>query len=163
MTSPPSRLTIAELAARSGVATSALRYYETLGLLTAARSTGNQRRYARSTLRRVAVLKAARAMGVPLAEIGAALQALPEARDPTAADWERMSRRWHEELGRRIAVLEKLRDDLASCIGCGCLSLQRCKLFNPGDQAGAGGSGPRYLMGQAAPDAAAQPGKCRPR
>lgn len=159
MTLAPSLLTITELAARSGVTTSALRYYESLGLLSAVRSAGNQRRYARSALRRVAVVKAARAMGVPLAEIGVALQALPEAREPTAADWQRMSRRWHQQLGQRIAVLEKLRADLASCIGCGCLSLQRCRLFNPEDRAGAGGNGPRYLMGEATPAVVPPPGQ----
>lgn len=139
-------LTIAELAARSGLASSALRYYEAQGLLPAARTGGNQRRYPRSALRRVAVIRAARAMGVPLAEVAAALQALPAARTPTAADWARMSRRWRAELDRRIGVLVQLRDDLDGCIGCGCLSLRRCRLFNAGDRASAGGDGPRYLL-----------------
>jgi MerR family redox-sensitive transcriptional activator SoxR len=139
-------MTIAELAARSGVAPSALRYYEAQGLLPAQRSSGNQRRYTRSTLRRVAIVRAARAMGVPLADVAAALQALPAGREPTAADWARISRRWHEQLTRRIEVLTRLRDDLDSCIGCGCLSLKRCRLFNPGDRAAEGGAGPRFLL-----------------
>jgi MerR family redox-sensitive transcriptional activator SoxR len=150
-----SLLTISELAARSGVAPSALRYYESLGLLGAVRTSGNQRRYARSALRRVAVIRAARAMGVPLAQVVSAFAALPAGRQPTAADWARMSRRWHDELSHRIAALAKLRDDLGSCIGCGCLSLQRCRLFNPGDRAAALGDGPRYLL---APDSAGSPG-----
>jgi MerR family transcriptional regulator, redox-sensitive transcriptional activator SoxR len=139
-------LTIAELAARSGVAPSALRFYEAQGLLPALRSGGNQRRYARSALRRVAIVRAARAMGVPLADVAAALQALPEEREPTAADWARISRRWKAQLDRRIDVLTRLRDDLDSCIGCGCLSLKRCRLFNPDDRAGEQGAGPRYLL-----------------
>ena len=144
-------LTISELAARSGVPASTLRYYESLRLLSAARSAGNQRRYARGALRRVAVVRAARAMGVPLAEVLAAFAALPTGREPTAADWARMSRRWHEELSRRIAVLARLRDDLGSCIGCGCLSLQRCRLLNPDDRAADLGDGPRYLLWPSAP------------
>ena len=139
-------LTIAELAARSGVATSALRFYEAQGLLPAARTGGNQRRYPRSALRRVAVIRAARTMGVPLADVAAAFAALPAGRTPTAADWARLSRRWRDALDARIAVLTRLRDDLDGCIGCGCLSLQRCRLFNPGDRAALGGDGPRYLL-----------------
>lgn len=139
-------LTITELAARSGVATSALRFYEAQGLLPAMRSEGNQRRYPRSALRRVAIIRAARAMGVPLADVATALRALPTGREPTATDWARISRRWHAQLSRRIEVLTRLRDDLDGCIGCGCLSLQRCRLFNPGDRAGAEGDGPRYLL-----------------
>jgi MerR family redox-sensitive transcriptional activator SoxR len=139
-------LTIAELAARSGVSTSALRFYEAQGLLMAARTGGNQRRYPRSALRRVAVIRAARAMGVPLADVAAALAALPAGRTPTAADWARLSRRWRETLDARITVLTRLRDDLDGCIGCGCLSLQRCRLFNPDDRAAAEGDGPRYLL-----------------
>ncbi|MFN9573678.1 MAG: redox-sensitive transcriptional activator SoxR [Betaproteobacteria bacterium] len=139
-------LTIAELSARSGVAPSALRYYESLGLLGAVRTAGNQRRYARSALRRVAVIRAARSMGVPLTQIAAAFAALPDGREPTAADWDRMSRRWHADLSHRVAVLTRLRDDLGACIGCGCLSLQRCRLLNPGDRAASLGDGPRYLL-----------------
>ena len=139
-------LTIAELAARSGVATTALRFYESQGLVTAARTGGNQRRYPRSALRRVAVIRAARAMGVPLADVALALASLPSGRTPTAADWARMSRRWRKTLDTRIAVLTQLRDDLDGCIGCGCLSLQRCRLFNPDDRAADLGDGPRYLL-----------------
>lgn len=147
MTALPEHITITELAKRSGVAGSALRYYESLGLIDAARTGGNQRRYRRSALRRVAVIKVARSMGVPLRQIRAALKALPEGRDPTPTDWERLSGRWQDELSERITMLEKLRDQLSSCIGCGCLSLERCKLFNLGDRAAVGGSGPRYLVG----------------
>jgi MerR family redox-sensitive transcriptional activator SoxR len=142
-------ITITELAHRSGVAPSALRYYESLGLIAASRTSGNQRRYRRSVLRRVAVIRAARAMGVPLSAIMSALAGLPERRDPTPADWEKLSARWHAELDARIGVLEKLRDQLSSCIGCGCLSLERCKIFNPGDAVAAEGYGPRLLAGDA--------------
>lgn len=143
----PERITITELAERSGVAASALRYYEQLGLITAERTTGNQRRYRRSVLRRVAVIKVAQSMGVPLRQVHAALAALQDRRDPTPDDWERLSRAWRDELSERIVILEKLRDQLSSCIGCGCLSLDRCSLFNPGDRAQSGGPGPRYLLG----------------
>lgn len=150
MTILSDHITITELSARSGVAPSALRYYESLGLIAASRTSGNQRRYRRSVLRRVAVIKAARAMGVPLSSITSALAGLPDGRDPTPGDWERLSQRWHAELDQRIAVLEKLRDQLSSCIGCGCLSLERCKMFNPDDRVADEGAGPRLLMGDAA-------------
>lgn len=161
MTILSDHITITELATRSGVAPSALRYYEELGLIAATRTAGNQRRYRRSVLRRVAVIRAARAMGVPLAEITSALRTLPGSRDPTPADWERLSQRWHRELNSRIAVLEKLRDQLSSCIGCGCLSLERCQLFNPGDNANKRGDGPRYLFGDK-PETAAGDGRQTP-
>ena len=147
MTALSEHITITELRNRSGVAASALRYYESLGLITAARTGGNQRRYRRSVLRRVAVIKVARNMGVSLRQVRAAFRALPDTRDPTPADWEQLSSRWRDELSERIATLEKLRDQLSSCIGCGCLSLDRCGLFNQGDTAGAAGPGPRYLIG----------------
>ena len=143
----PEQITITELAERSGVAASALRYYESLGLITAERTSGNQRRYQRGALRRVAVNRVAGAMGVPLTQIREAFRGLPDRRDPTPADWERLSSRWQEELNTRITTLEKLRDQLSSCIGCGCLSLERCKLFNLDDRAAALGEGPRYLLG----------------
>ncbi|HEX5479925.1 MAG TPA: redox-sensitive transcriptional activator SoxR [Dehalococcoidia bacterium] len=143
----PDRLTISELSGRSGVAPSALRYYESVGLIAADRTSGNQRRYRRSTLRRVAVIRAAQTMGVPLATVAEAFAALPGQRDPTAADWERLSRRWRTALDERIHVLERLRDQLTSCIGCGCLSLERCSLFNPQDRASRLGQGARYLLG----------------
>lgn len=143
----PDQITISELSARSGVAASALRYYESLGLIAATRTTGNQRRYRRSMLRRVAVIRVAGSMGVSLGQIQRALAALPDGRDPTPEDWERLSGVWRKELDARISTLRKLRDQLSSCIGCGCLSLERCGLFNREDAAAAKGSGPRYLLG----------------
>ncbi len=140
-------LTIGELAARSGVATSALRFYEEKGLLSSERTSGNQRRYERATLRRVAVIRAAQALGISLAAIDAAFRTLPDERIPTKRDWEKLSSQWQGELDRRIAELQQLRNQLSSCIGCGCLSLRKCALFNPGDQAAHKGPGPRYLFG----------------
>lgn len=139
-------LTIGELAARSGVAPSALRYYERLGLISARRTTGNQRRYDRSTLRRVAFVRIAQQVGVSLDEIREALATLPDSRTPTRADWTKLSRRWRSRLDERIGLLERLRDDLDGCIGCGCLSLARCRLYNPDDDLAAQGSGPRRLL-----------------
>jgi MerR family redox-sensitive transcriptional activator SoxR len=144
---PSDRITITELAVRSGVASSALRYYESLGLIAAERTAGNQRRYRRSVLRRVAIIKVAHSMGVPLSQVHDALAKLPGRRDPTPTDWARLSRAWRAELTARIATLERLRNDLTSCIGCGCLSLDRCTLFNPADTAAKRGPGPRYLLG----------------
>ena len=140
-------LTIGELAQRSSVAASALRYYERLGLIRATRTTGNQRRYDRSELRRVAFIRVAAQVGVSLDEIAAALHSLPDSRTPTKADWERLSRAWKGRLDAQIALLERLRDQLTSCIGCGCLSLRRCQLYNPGDRMAAWGPGPRMLVG----------------
>lgn len=142
----PEWLTVGELAARSGVATSALRFYESLGLIEAVRTNGNQRRYPRSVLRRVAVIRAAQGVGLSLDEVGAALKALGDGQF-TAHDWERVSSAWREGLDARIALLEKLRSDLLACIGCGCLSLERCHLFNRDDSAARGGPGARYLLG----------------
>lgn len=146
------RLSIGELAARSGVATSALRYYEAEGLIRSLRTPGGQRRYARDVLRRVAFVRVAQRLGLSLEDIRAALALLPEGRTPTKADWSRLSRMWRPLLDEQIAVLERLRGDLDSCIGCGCLSLQRCALYNPDDQAARFGSGPRYLYGDPAAD-----------
>jgi MerR family redox-sensitive transcriptional activator SoxR len=140
------RITIGELAARSGLAPSALRFYESIGLIAAERTAGNHRVYPRSALRRVAFVRAAKQVGVPLQEIREALDSLPAGRTPTKADWERLSRVWRRHLGERIELLERLRDDLTGCIGCGCLSLRSCRLFNAGDGAAAAGSGPRYLF-----------------
>jgi MerR family redox-sensitive transcriptional activator SoxR len=140
-------LTIGQVAERSGVATSALRFYEERGLVIAERSGGNQRRFHRSVLRRVAVIRAAQAVGLTLDEIREALAGLPEEAAPSPADWTRMSASWEARLSARIAALEALRDDLSGCIGCGCLSLQNCALFNPDDRAGRLGPGPRYLLG----------------
>jgi len=148
----PPQLSIGELAARSGVATSALRYYEAEGLIRSLRTAGGQRRYARDMLRRVAFVRVAQRVGLSLQDIRAALALLPEGRTPTKADWGRLSRMWRPLLDEQIAVLERLRSDLDSCIGCGCLSLQRCALYNPEDQAARFGSGPRYLYGDPAAD-----------
>jgi MerR family transcriptional regulator, redox-sensitive transcriptional activator SoxR len=139
-------LTIGELAARSGVATSALRYYERIGLIHATRTTGNQRRYHRAELRRVSFIRIAQQVGVSLEEIRTALSDLPDSRTPTKADWERLSRHWKARLEERITVLERLRDNLAGCIGCGCLSLRRCTLYNPDDTLAATGPGPRRVL-----------------
>jgi MerR family redox-sensitive transcriptional activator SoxR len=138
-------LTIGQVAERSGVSTSALRFYERQGLIQSVRTDGNQRRYEATTLRRVAFIQAGSAAGVPLAEIGAALGTLPRGKAPTKRDWERLSARWRRDLDERIATLEALRDRLTGCIGCGCLSLQRCALMNPGDRAARLGPGARYL------------------
>jgi MerR family redox-sensitive transcriptional activator SoxR len=139
-------LSIGELSERSGVAPSALRFYEDRGLIHADRTTGNQRRYARRTLRRVALVQAGRAAGIPLAQIRVALDSLPSERPPTRRDWERLSRAWRADIDRRISMLEALRDRLTTCIGCGCLSIDRCALLNPDDEAGAFGAGAHYLQ-----------------
>ena len=144
-------LTIGEVAERSGVATSALRFYESRDLIESVRTDGNQRRFPRSTIRVVSVIRAAQAIGLSLVDIKAALDALPEQRTPTKADWEKMSRVWRGQLDERIAELQSLREDLTDCIGCGCLSLKACALYNPQDTASRGGSGPRYLLGDERP------------
>lgn len=138
-------LTIGQVARRSGVSTSALRFYERRGLIEATRTDGNQRRYAPITLRRVAFIQAGSAAGIPLTEIKAALDTLPNGKAPTKRDWARLSSRWRADLDSRIATLHALRNRLTGCIGCGCLSLQRCALMNPQDRAARLGSGPRYL------------------
>ena len=143
--SPAVWLTPGELAARSGVAVSALHYYESRGLIDSRRTTGNQRRYRRDTLRRVAFIRIAQGVGVSLHEIKAALDSLPDSRVPTAEDWARVSAMWHGELTRRIDSLTELRDDFTGCIGCGCLSLKICPLANPGDALAREGPGPRRL------------------
>ena len=141
-------LTIGDFAARSGVAPSALRFYEKEGLIRSTRTSGNQRRYQRSELRRVGFIRIAQQVGVSLDEIREALSALPENRTPTKADWSRLSARWRKRLEDRIALMERLREQLTGCIGCGCLSLQRCKLINPEDRLAANGPGPRKLLGE---------------
>jgi MerR family transcriptional regulator, redox-sensitive transcriptional activator SoxR len=138
-------LTIGELSARSGVAPSALRFYEAKGLIAAGRTSGNQRRYDRAILRRVALIQAGRAAGIPLERIRAVLETLPSKRTPSRRDWERLSRGWQADLEQRITTLQALRDRLTTCIGCGCLSIDRCSLLNPGDEAGAVGPGAHYL------------------
>lgn len=140
-------LSIGEVADRSGVAPSALRFYEREGLIRSERSSGGQRRYPREVLRRVSFIRIAQRVGLSLDEIGEAMASLPNGRTPTKADWERLSQSWRAKLDDRIAVLERLRDRLTGCIGCGCLSLKSCALSNAGDAAGASGSGPRYLLG----------------
>jgi MerR family redox-sensitive transcriptional activator SoxR len=142
---PADELTIGELARRSGVAQSALRFYEHRGLIRARRTDGNQRRYERAMLRRIAFVQAGKAAGIPLRRIHAALQTLPESRIPTRRDWERLSKRWREDLDARIATLEALRGRLDTCIGCGCLSIDKCELLNPDDEAAALGAGAHYL------------------
>jgi MerR family transcriptional regulator, redox-sensitive transcriptional activator SoxR len=138
-------LMIGEVASRSGVAPSALRFYEEEGLIVSRRTTGNQRRYERAVLRRVALIQAGRAAGIPLERIRAALLSLPAHRTPTRRDWERLSRGWREDIDRRIATLEALRNRLTTCIGCGCLSIDACALLNPDDEAAQIGAGAHYL------------------
>src|SRR3954453_20243038 len=138
-------LTIGEGSARTGVATSALRFYEDQGLIEAERTAGNQRRYDRSTLRRIAFIQAGRAAGIPLERIHVALETLPKGRSPNARDWQRLSRSWREDLDRRISTLQALRSRLTTCIGCGCLSLTKWALLNPADDAAALGPGAHYL------------------
>ena len=140
-------ITIGELARRSGVATSALRFYESRGLIASSRTNGGQRRYARPMLRRVAFIQAAQRVGLSLEEIATALHRLPEKRTPTKADWAVLSRSWNGLLRSRIEELETLRTRLTSCIGCGCLSLKTCGLLNSNDRAAERGSGARYLLG----------------
>jgi len=147
-------LTIGALAARSGVAPSALRFYESIGLIASERSPGGHRLFPRSMLRRVAFVRIAQRLGLSLEEVGDALATLPSDRTPTRAQWARLSRSWRGRLDERIAALESLRDDLTGCIGCGCLSLQRCRLYNPDDGAAALGAGPRYRRGDDPEDGA---------
>lgn len=130
-------LTVGQLSARSGAAVSALHFYETKGLLSSRRTSGNQRRYTREALRRVAFIRAAQRVGIPLADIREALAGLPEERTPTREDWARLSENWRGELDERIRQLSELRDRLSDCIGCGCLSLKKCSLYNPDDAFGA--------------------------
>jgi MerR family redox-sensitive transcriptional activator SoxR len=139
------QLTVSDIAARSGFSSSALRFYEREGLIRATRTAGNQRRYERSVLRRLAFIRAARNVGLSLDEVAAGQAALPDGRTPTRADWTRLSRSWRSRLDAQIAALERLRDGLDSCIGCGCLSLQRCAMSNPADIAATDGAGARYL------------------
>jgi MerR family redox-sensitive transcriptional activator SoxR len=138
-------LTVGEVAERSGVAVSALHFYETKGLITSIRSSGNQRRYGREVLRRVAIIKVAQRVGIPLAEIQQALDTLPQGRTPTAADWKMLSQQWKDDLDARIRRLQGLRDHLDGCIGCGCLSIESCPLRNPWDMLAKQGPGARLL------------------
>ena len=138
-------LTVGEVAERAGVAVSTLHFYEAEGLITSWRNAGNQRRYAREVLRRVAVIKVAQRTGIPLKEIGEALATLPDKRTPTTADWKKLSVRWRGQLSERIERLTRLRDQLDGCIGCGCLSVDSCPLRNPGDRLREEGTGARLL------------------
>jgi MerR family redox-sensitive transcriptional activator SoxR len=140
-------LSVGEVAARSGVAVSTIHFYEAKGLIRGWRTGGNQRRYGRDVLRRIAIVKVAQLTGIPLAEIGAALSTLPDGRTPTAADWRELSSRWRADLDRRIGLLTDLRDKLDDCIGCGCLSVSACPLRNPGDVLSETGAGPLLLDG----------------
>jgi MerR family transcriptional regulator, redox-sensitive transcriptional activator SoxR len=137
--------TVGQLSARSGVAVSALHFYEAEGLISSRRTTGNQRRYPRETLRRVAFIRASQGVGIPLRQIKEALDQLPSGRTPTRKDWERLSAGWRDDLDDRIERLQHLRDRLTGCIGCGCLSLKLCQLANPGDVLGGEGPGPHRL------------------
>ena len=139
-------LTISEVSRRSGVAASALRFYEERGLITSERAGSGHRRYPRSALRRIAFIVFAQRIGLSLNEIGEELAKLPADRTPTRADWSRLSGTWLKRVDARIAELERLKDGLTACIGCGCLSIDRCQLSNPQDRAGLNGPGPRYWL-----------------
>ncbi|MGH3912606.1 MAG: redox-sensitive transcriptional activator SoxR [Pseudonocardiaceae bacterium] len=139
-------LTVGQLARRSGTTVSALHFYERQDLITSRRTSGNQRRYPRDTLRRVALIRIAQRVGIPLAEIREKLAALPGNRVPNRQDWQRMSQRWRDDLNERIRLLEQLRDDFTDCVGCGCMSIDRCVLANPYDKLGEHGPGPRRLV-----------------
>ena len=140
------QLAIGELSERTGVAPSALRFYEAEGLIESTRSEGGQRRYVRATIRRVSFIRVAQQLGLTLSEIRDALSNLPDGRTPTEEDWARLAEAWRPRIDERIRMLERLRDRLDGCIGCGCLSLKTCALLNPGDEAAAAGPGPRYVL-----------------
>jgi MerR family redox-sensitive transcriptional activator SoxR len=139
-------LTVGQLSDRSGVAVSALHFYEAQGLISSRRTAGNQRRYRRDALRRVAFIRAAQRVGIPLRQIGEALHRLGDDRTPNRGDWARLSAAWRQDLDDRIAQLQRLRDDLTQCIGCGCLSIDRCRLANPDDVLSREGPGPRRFL-----------------
>ncbi len=145
-------LAIGDLARRTGLSVSAIRYYEARGLVGASRNSGNQRRFLRSDIRRLSFALIAQRLGLTLAEIEAELKRLPMGRAPSQADWQAISERVRARLDARIEMLTRTRDLLDGCIGCGCLSLERCALYNPGDRAARGGSGPRFLLGDRAAD-----------
>ncbi len=142
-------ISIGTLAKRTGVAVSAIRYYETKGLLTSLRTNGNQRRFLRSDIRRISFILIAQKLGLGLTEIEQELAALPQGRTPTVKDWQKLSRSIRSQLDAKIELLTKTRNKLDGCIGCGCLSLTRCKLYNPEDRAGVAGPGPRFVLGSA--------------
>lgn len=155
-------LSVGEVAERSGIAVSTLHFYEAKGLIKSRRNAGNQRRYPRDVLRRVALIKVAQKLGVALSDIGAALATLPEGRTPTAKDWNGLSAVWKKDLDARIDKLTRLRDQLGECIGCGCLSLEHCKLRNPLDELSEQGSGARLLENEAGQSARESPRRIRP-
>lgn len=138
-------LTVGQVAKRCGLAVSAIHFYESKGLINSWRNSGNQRRYHRDVLRRVAIIKAAQQLGISLSDIAAALNSLPNERTPTASDWKKLSSRWRRDLDKRIAQLQQIRDELDGCIGCGCLSLKICPLWNPDDQMAAKGEGANFF------------------
>ncbi len=145
-------LTIGELSRRTGLSVSAIRFYEARGLVRAVRTGGNQRRFPRADIRRLSFAQIAQQLGLSLSEIAAELSTLPKGRSPTRADWQAISRRIRGALQNRIVTLERTRDLLDGCIGCGCLSLARCRLYNPGDHAARAGAGARFLLGDKAGD-----------
>ncbi|MDK1471995.1 redox-sensitive transcriptional activator SoxR [Streptomyces sp. 549] len=151
MTANRGHLAIGELAARSGLAPSALRYYEEIGLISSERTAGGQRRFPRAMLRRVAFVRAAQQVGLSLEEAGEALARLPQDRAPSATEWNRVARTWERRIDEQIAGLQRLRGRLGGCIGCGCLSLRTCGLYNVDDHAAQRGAGARYLLGDSAP------------
>jgi len=150
--SPPGLLSIGDLSRRTGLSVSAIRFYEARGLVTAIRTGGNQRRFMRSDIRRLSFALIAQRLGLSITEIQAVLATLPQGRPPSRVDWQAISARIHDALEARIAMLQKTRDLLDGCIGCGCLSLDRCALYNPDDRAARAGAGPRFLMGDKASD-----------
>jgi MerR family redox-sensitive transcriptional activator SoxR len=149
---PPPLLSIGDLARRTGLTVSAIRFYEQRGLVTAIRTTGNQRRFARSDIRRLSFALIAQQLGLSLGQIETELATLPAGRTPTREDWQAVSRRIRGVLDQKIALLSQTRDKLDGCIGCGCLSLDRCALYNPDDRAAKAGAGPRFLLGDRAED-----------
>ncbi|HYJ82314.1 MAG TPA: redox-sensitive transcriptional activator SoxR [Allosphingosinicella sp.] len=148
----PALLTIGELARRTGLSVSAIRFYEARGLVAAIRTGGNQRRFLRSDIRRLSFALIAQRCGLSLAEIEKEMASLPHGRAPNKADWQAISTRLRATLDERIAILERTRDRLDGCIGCGCLSLETCALYNPGDRAGRAGPGPRFVLAERAAD-----------
>jgi len=146
MTKGTALIPIGEAARRCGLATSTLRFYEERGLIRSVRTAGNQRLYHRAALRQISVIRVAQSVGLTLKEIGEALAELPDGRTPNKRDWERLSRKWRAQLDTRIDKLQRMRENLTECIGCGCLSLESCTLRNPGDRFAASGTGPRILL-----------------
>lgn len=146
MAAPKKYLSIGDTASRAGVAASTLRFYESRGLITSIRGPGNHRKYNRVMLRRISIIKIAQSLGLSLREIQGALDALPQDRNPSRKDWQKLSLQWRKQLDQRIDGLVLLREKLTGCIGCGCLSLKRCALYNPADEAAKIGSGPRFLQ-----------------